>query len=177
MPRERITKEELWEAASAYAADAEKHFSKALEIIEAGGFEGDDIGSYRAMMALMHSFQVAHTCIENALLRVLEAIDEAPPMGELVHYDLITRVTGPLDALWRNIDDVDGGDRPAILEGDVAKAAKASACLRNVAALNFGSIDNFTSDAAIDAARTLSQSLRSAIERFQQLSLVFRLKC
>ena len=46
-----------------------EHFSRAVEIDRAGGFEGDHLEAYKARMALMQAMQAGHTSLEAALER------------------------------------------------------------------------------------------------------------
>ncbi len=158
----------IFEKALTEARKSERHYSMASAIIEAGRFEGETLDAYQSQMALKHAFQSAHTGLERALLHVLKAINEAPPLGELVHFDLIMRVTHQMDWMERQLNDAVGGERPPILTGDVARAATNSARLRNLAAYEygFGSIDDFTSSKARDTAQILATSLHDAIEKF-----------
>lgn len=58
-----------WADVEADIASAIRHFGNAVELYREGGFEGDDLSSYRASMALMHAMQSGHTSAEAGLMR------------------------------------------------------------------------------------------------------------
>ena len=141
------------------AGTAVVHFARAVQLYNAGGFEGDTIDFHRAQMALMHSLQSAHTSLEGTLERILAILGEEPPHGERWHDDLIRRVSEALN--------VTGKERSAILTGDIATAADESRRFRHRTMHNYDTFEAFKAEPAIAAARIIAASLRSAIEEFK----------
>ena len=70
-----------WADVEADIASAIRHFGNAVELYCEGGFEGDDLSSYRASMALMHAMQSGHTSAEAGLMRILQTLGEEHPTG------------------------------------------------------------------------------------------------
>ena len=65
----------------------------AVRLHAKNGFGGDDLGAYRAPMALQHALQSSHTAAEAALVRVLQIIGEETPTDADRHKALIRRLT------------------------------------------------------------------------------------
>ncbi len=136
-------------------AAATKHFEMSADLFAAGGFDGDDIGAYRARMALMHSMQSGHTSLEAALVRVLVLLGEEAPSGKDWHADLIKRVAREIDG------------RPAILPPDLARAAGETRRFRHVAMRSYGSFDLELARPSVLAASFVAQNIGPAIASFR----------
>lgn len=60
---------------------AREHFTRALEIHGAGGFEGEALDAYKSRMALMQAMQAGHSSFETGLERIFEILGEEKPAG------------------------------------------------------------------------------------------------
>lgn len=137
------------------------HFNNAAMLFDQGGFDADDLSGYKARMALLHAMQSGHTSLEAALKRILVILGEESPAGDYSHAELIKRAA-------RSIDTPDHA-RPAILSGDLARAADESRRFRHRATHDY---DNFVPTLAvpsIDAARFLASGLKTSIKSFRDL--------
>ena len=139
------------------AAAATKHFGMAADLFAAGGFDGDDIGAYRASMALMHAMQSGHTSLESALVRILGLLGEEAPSGQEWHADLIRRVAREI------------AGRPAILPPDLAKAAGQTRRFHHIAMKGYGSFDPELARPSVLAAGFVARNLGPAIAAFRAM--------
>lgn len=64
-----------------------RHFGKAAELFDEGGFDLGGLAGYRQDMALQHSMQSAHTSLESALGRILDILGEERPTGDRWHVE------------------------------------------------------------------------------------------
>ncbi|GJD57709.1 hypothetical protein [Methylobacterium dankookense] len=135
---------------------AVEHFSRAVEIDRAGGFEGEHLDAYKARMALMQAMQAGHTSLEAALERILEMLGEEKPTGASYHADLIRRVSRPIP-----------NDRPAILDADLAAAVDETHRFRHVARKNYNSFRVQDARSAIRAAERIRDRFPEAIRAFR----------
>ncbi len=136
-------------------AAAVKHFGMAAELFAAGGFDGENIGAYRAQMALMHAMQSGHTSLELALLRILELLGEEAPAGRDWEADLIRRVSH------------EAAGRPAILPPDLVAAAGETRRFRHVAMRGYGSFHVELSRPSVLAAGVIAGGIGRAIRAFR----------
>lgn len=109
-------------------ASAVANFRRCVEFAGHVGFRADDLIGAALRMGLMHAVQAGHTSLDNALLRILDLIDEPRPRGDAWHADLIVRVGQ------------DVAQRPAILPPDLAASADETRRFRNRATRAY---DNF----------------------------------
>ncbi len=134
---------------------ASEHFHKAAQLYKAGGFEGDDLESYKSGMAFMHAMQSGHTSLESGLVRILKILGEEAPAGGEWHTDLIRRVSRPTDG------------RPAVLTKGAGEDADETRRFRNIATRNY---NNFRPDEAkksVNAAARLAGCLIVELKIFR----------
>ncbi len=129
------------------AGSAERHFARAVQLYETGGFGGSGIEAYAAQMAFMHAAQSGHTSLESALVRILEILDEDRPAGENWHSDLIRRVCHPMTG---------PNARPSILSDRLCAAADITRRFRNRATRNYDNFDAELARPAVAAARVIA---------------------
>ena len=146
-----------WIEVEADVGSAVEHFSRAVEIFEAGGLDGFDLESYKSRMALLQAMQAGHTSLEAALERLLGLIGEEKPVESgSYHADPIRRVSLPIE-----------GVRPAILPGPVARAADETRRFRHVARKAYAGFEPPRTEPAVAAARVIEDALPSAIAAFR----------
>jgi hypothetical protein len=133
------------------------HFSRSVQIFEQGGFEGDGLPAYVARMALMQSMQAGYTSLESALERVLEMIGEEKPTGANYHADLLRRVSREMP-----------GNRPAIIDGELAAAADEARRFRHVARKSYDGFHVEGAASAIRAAGVIRDRIAPAIDAFRR---------
>jgi hypothetical protein len=63
-------------------ASSVENFAKGVEFTRHPGFQSDDLIDSAPRMGFMHAIQAGHTSLENALLRMLDLMDEARPSGD-----------------------------------------------------------------------------------------------
>jgi predicted nucleotidyltransferase len=63
------------------ARSAATHFRAAGRLFQEGGFEVGKETGYRNRMAFLHAMLSGHTALEDALVRAMKALGEAPPTG------------------------------------------------------------------------------------------------
>ena len=136
---------------------AVEHFSRAVQIYQAGGFHGDDLDAYKARMALLQAMQSGHTSLEGGFERILEILGEEKPVSSNYHADLVRRVSRHLP-----------GDRPAVVSGNLADAIDETRRFRHVARKNYNNFRVEEAYRAIDAAAVVRDQLIGAIQNFQQ---------
>ena len=61
-----------WFETDADIETAVRHFRQSVALYREGGFDAPGLAGYRAIMALMHALQAAHTSLESALVRILD---------------------------------------------------------------------------------------------------------
>ena len=133
------------------------HFSRAGEIFDRGGFSGTELPAYMARMALMQAMQTGYTSLEAALERILEILGEEKPTGANYHADLLRRVSREIP-----------GNRPAILDGELAAAADEARRFRHVARKSYDSFNVEGAASAIRAAAVIRDGIEAAIDRFRR---------
>ncbi|GJE56009.1 MULTISPECIES: ribonuclease toxin HepT-like protein [Methylobacterium] len=136
-----------------------RHFGRAADLFDEGGFDLDGLAGYKQDMALQHAMQSAHTSLENALVRILEILNEERPTGERWHADLVRRASRPLMTPGRS--------RPPILTPDVAGDVEETRRFRHRATHNYDDFDPTRAVPSIDAARRLATSLKPSIAAFR----------
>jgi hypothetical protein len=137
-------------------ASSVENFAKGVEFARHPGFQADDLIGSALRMGFMHAIQAGHTSLENALLRMLDLLDEARPSGESWHADLISRVARAV------------ADRPAILPPALAESADETRRFRNRAARAYDNFDPKRIPPTIGAAEQLARHLSVAIAVFRQ---------
>ena len=147
-----------WADVEADIASAIRHFGNAVELYCEGGFEGDDLSSYRASMALMHAMQSGHTSAEAGLMRILQTLGEEHPTGADWHEVLIRRLARPLSGTLA---------RPAILPADIAAALQETRRFRHRAMHSYGEFDASRFGPTLGAAECLRDGLWEAIRAFK----------
>jgi hypothetical protein len=138
-------------------ASAVSNFDRGVEFARHPDFRGDDVIGAALRMGFMHAIQGGHTSLENALLRILDLIEETRPRGEAWHADLISRAAQTV------------ARRPAILPPDLAAFADETRRFRNRATRAY---DNFEPDRimpTLAAAEAIARNLPEAIARFRQV--------
>ncbi len=133
-------------------ASAVRHFSGAATIFAT--FPGTN-DRYMAEMAFQHAMLAGHTSLEQALVRILELLQERPPTGARSHADLIARARSAFD------------NRPPILTGDIGVAADETRRFRSVAAHAYDNFDEARAVAAVASARVLASGLAAEIARLK----------
>ena len=145
-----------WQDVNADVAATVRHFSLAVQLYEAGGFDAPGLDGYRAGMAFLHAMQSGHTSLEAALVRILELLGEEPPSGRSWHADLIRRASRPSQA------------RGAILDPALSAAADETRQFRNVATRSYDSFVPARAVFAVEAARRISAELKGAVAAFRR---------
>lgn len=146
-----------WIEVDASVASATKHFARAVELYEAGEFEGDDLPAYRNRMALLHAMESGYSSLEAALERVLAIIDEERPAdSRSYHVDLVKRVRMALP-----------GARPAIVTGSLADAIDEARRFRHVARKSYDDFDPKRAEPALAAAAVVRDEFAAAIDAFE----------
>jgi hypothetical protein len=135
------------------------HFGMALRIFDAGGFDAPDPEGYARGAAFMHAMQSAHTSAEQALIRVLDMLEEEKPTGEQWHKDVISRLSRPLAGKLA---------RPALLPGDSAKDIDETRRFRKLAVRSYDTFEAARAMPAVAAARRLMVSLGPAFSAFKR---------
>ena len=135
--------------------DACEHFSGAVKLFEAGGFDKPGMDGYTVKMAFMHAMQSGHTSLETGLLRILDLFDEMRPHGEFWHKDLLNRAC------------MDVGDRIAILSPEICDKADETRRFRNLAVRSYNNFQIGPAKPATDAARILSERLTGYLRDFR----------
>jgi hypothetical protein len=137
-------------------AAAVRHFCQSLALHADGGFAHDTLDGYRAVMALQHALQSAHTSMESALLRILDLLGESRPTGENWHADLIRRASLPI-----------AGQRPAIISEELATQAHETRRFRHRAIHNYDGFDIRRIGDTLSAARFLAEALPQQVKAFR----------
>jgi hypothetical protein len=135
---------------------ATSNFARGVEFAQHPSFQADDLIGAAMRMGFMHAVQAGHTSLENALLRVLDLLDEARPGGESWHADLISRVAQA------------SADRPAILPPNLAASADETRRFRNRAVRAYDNFDPGKVIPTTEAAGDLARLLPAAIATFRQ---------
>ena len=136
-------------------ASAAANFRRGVEFAGHAGFRADDLIGSALRMGFMHAVQAGHTSLENALLRILDLIDEPRPRGDAWHADLIGRAGQVV------------GQRPAILPLDLVGSADETRRFRNRASRAYDNFDPGRITPTVAAADDLARNLAGAIERFR----------
>jgi hypothetical protein len=131
------------------------HFSRALELHAAGGFEGDSLEAYKSKMALMQAMQAGHTSLESGLERILELFGEEKPTGSQYHADLVRRIARDRP-----------GIRPSIIAGELAEAIDETRRFRHVVRKNYNNFRVAEATRALQAAALLRDRLVDTIQAF-----------
>ncbi len=136
-------------------ASAVGNFRRGIEFSQHPAFRADDVVGAALRMGFMHAIQGGHTSLENALLRILDLIEETRPRGEAWHADLISRVAQAV------------GHRPAILPTGVAASADETRRFRNRATRAYDNFDPDRTTPTVAAADDLVRNLPEAVARFR----------
>ena len=144
-----------FEIESAVAASL-KHFAGAASIFRRLSAPQAPDEQYMAEMAFMHAMQAGQTSMETALLRILDLCGEEAPTGARWHADLIARAGSAV------------GDRPAILDEVVRRAADMTRRFRSVAAHAYDAFDHTQAAGAVESATLLVSLLPASIAGFRK---------
>ncbi len=134
-----------WNEVDNDVRSAVHHFSMAAKLHEKQGRCKDDFERYQVDMALMHAMQSGHM------------LQEERPSGESWHRDLVNRVSNAL------------GDRPAILDSALGRAASETRFFRNLATRGYDTFSLERCEPAISAARVLVRGIPEAVSEFRRL--------
>jgi hypothetical protein len=146
-----------WNEVDGDVRSAVRHFSMAVRLHEKRDRCKDEFETYQVDMALMHAMQSGHTSFEKAMMRILDMLQEERPSGESWHRDLVNRVSSAL------------GDRPAILDSDLERAANETRSFRNLATRGYDTFSLERCEPAISAARVLVRGIPEAVSEFRRL--------
>lgn len=146
-----------WNEVDGDVRSAVRHFSMAVKLHEKRDRCEDDFEKYQVDMALMHAMQSGHTSFEKAMMRILDMLQEERPSGESWHSDLVNRVSNAL------------GDRPAILDSVLERAANETRSFRNLATRSYDTFSLERCEPAISAARALVRGIPEAVSEFRRL--------
>jgi hypothetical protein len=138
-------------------ASAVGNFQRGVEFSRHSDFRTDNVIGSALRMGFMHAIQAGHTSLENALLRILDLIDETRPRGDAWHADLIARAGQEL------------AHRPAILPPGLATSADETRRFRNRATRAYDNFDPDRIAPTIGAAEDLTRQLTAAIADFRQV--------
>ena len=138
------------------AASAVSNFQRGIQFARHAGFRTGDLIGEALRLGFMHAIQAGHTSLENALVRILDLIDETRPRGETWHADLIGRAGQALS------------HRPAILPRDLAAAADETRRFRNRATRAYDNFDPDRIEPTLSAEATLERGLPAALAAFRQ---------
>jgi hypothetical protein len=138
-------------------ASAVSNFQRGVEFSHHPDFRADSVVGSALRMGFMHAIQAGHTSLENALLRILDLIDETRPRGDAWHADLICRAGQGL------------ARRPPILPPGLATSADETRRFRNRATRAYDNFDPDRIAPTIQAADDLAQHLPAAIADFRQV--------
>ena len=138
-------------------ASAVKNFSQGVTFARHADFAADSLIGSAMRMGCMHAIMAGHTSLENALLRILDLQQEAPPSGESWRADLVARAGRPVAA------------RPAILPPVLSSAADETRRFRNRAVRSYDTFEPDRAAPAIDAAERLAEDLPAVITRFRSI--------
>ena len=134
---------------------AVRHFGSAKTIYDTLRDGKADLDLYVIEMGFLHAMQSGHASVENALMHILNVFNEAPPSGPNWHADLIARIGRAV------------GSRPAVLSGDLLKAANETRQFRHVAVKAYDSFDWARAGGAVDQAGVIAAKLPEAIARLR----------
>jgi hypothetical protein len=137
-------------------ASATSNFQRGVDFARHASFREDDLIGAALRMGFMHAIQAGHTSLENALLRMMDLVDEPRPRGDSWHADLIARASVPL------------GRRPAIFPADLAAAADETRRFRNRATRAYDNFDPARIQPTVEAAAVLAQALASAVADYRK---------
>jgi hypothetical protein len=136
------------------------HLERAVDLHREGGFDGDELGAYRATMAFLHAMQSGYTSLESSFLRLLDLVGEERPIGPDWHAALVARLTIPTN------------NRPALLDASLARAVGELRRFRHIAAHSYDLFDPARAGPVVEHARLVVRripdavaKLRSAIDR------------
>jgi hypothetical protein len=135
--------------------DALRHFSMALRIFEAGGFDAPDLEGYKSSSSFMHAMAAGYSSVGNALKRILDILGETPPSGDAWHRDLVERVSRPMAGI---------NARPAFFDDEMRRDLLE--CLRMRHRVRHSDYDDFIptrAEPSVDAARRVVSRIKDAI--------------
>ena len=90
-------------------------------------------------------------------MRILDMLQEERPSGVSWHRDLVSRVSNAL------------GDRPAILDSALERAANETRSFKNLANRGYDTFSLERCEPAISAARVLARGIPEAVSEFRRL--------
>ncbi len=147
---------ELWDEIDRDMASAERHLSNGASLFRRKGFgtalpvdEADE-------MAFMHMMQSGYTSFEAGLKRILLLIGEEQPKGSQSHADLL-----------RRFQTVKVGDRPALLDERLFRAATELRKFRHVAMHTYDYLDHDRAALIVRDAEFFLSEIGPALARFR----------
>lgn len=82
-------------------ASATRNFRQGVDFARHPDFADSNLVGAALQMGCMHAIMAGHTSLENALLRILDLLEEVRPSGESWHADLIGRRVPPANPAAR----------------------------------------------------------------------------
>jgi predicted nucleotidyltransferase len=144
----------LGDALDAAPAAAE-HFRAAGRLLQRGGFDESGDEGYARAMALLHAMLSGHNALEDALVRLMKALGEAPPSGSDWHLQIIEQAATAKPG------------RPAVLPPRLVEAADETRRFRHFAARAYRvAFDPEKARTAVEAAQVLADDLDGAVASF-----------
>ena len=140
------------------ARSAATHFRAAGRLFGRGGFDEEGDEGYRNVMALLHAMLSGHNALEDALVRLMKVLGEAPPSGSDWHMQVIERAS------------MAKAERPAVLPSALAKAANETRGFRHFAARAYRvKFDPEKARVAVEAGQVLAEGLEDALSSFLKI--------
>jgi len=133
------------------------HLSRAVEIFDRGGFQGNDLQAYTSRMSLIQAMQAGYASLETGLERALEILGEEKPKGSYHHADMLQR-------LQRE----GAGGRPAVLSEELAKAIDEVRSFGNATRNDYDSFSMARAASAVRSAALIRDGIAFAIEDFRR---------
>ncbi len=138
-------------------SSAVRHFGNAIAIYSEGLSDDEDLGAYKGRMALLQAMQAGYSSLELALERILETIgEELPSASRNYHAQLVRRVARAVP-----------GERPALVEGELAAALDEARRFRHVARRAYDDFESPRAAPAVDAAKRIVADISGAVAVFK----------
>ena len=147
---------ELWDEIDRDIASALRHLSNGASLFRQRGFGGALPVEEIDEMAFMHMMQSGYTSFESALKRILLLIGEEQPQGSQSHADLLRRFRA-----------AKAGDRPALLDERLFRAADELRKFRHVAMHVYDYLDHDRAALVVRDAETFLAGIGPALARFR----------
>jgi uncharacterized protein YutE (UPF0331/DUF86 family) len=138
-----------------------KHFGRAIRLYSQSTFDPEAEDGQDDAMALMHYMQLAHTAVENALLRVLRILGEEKPDGEDWHDALLSRLSTGMTGEH---------ERPALLNAGLVEDLRETKNFRHRATRSYDDFNVAYAEPSMTAAKRLLESLPSLVDEMKALT-------